>query len=141
MQPILKMRIQLTLIPLSQILRLISKVIWTPLVILKVITWVYSDIWPSNRINVTSIPSNIHTPLLARVTNDNSSLTKKNLQIEANLSALKSYVNFTQHWLKLGPWKYWLLKRPLQLTCILHVYQSKLKIFGLFLRLRFTYLL
>ena len=37
------------------------------------------------------MPSNIHTPLVSSVTNDNSSLTQKNtLKIEAQLSALKS---------------------------------------------------
>ena len=49
---------------------------------------------PSNRINETSVPSNIHTPLVASITNDNSSLTQKNiLKIEAHLSVLKSYVD------------------------------------------------
>ena len=36
------------------------------------------DISPSNRINESSISSNIHTPLVTSVTNDNSSLTQKN---------------------------------------------------------------
>ena len=37
------------------------------------------DISPSNRINETSIPSDIHTPLAASVTNDNFRLTQKNI--------------------------------------------------------------
>ena len=49
---------------------------------------------PSNRTNETSVPSNIHTPLVASITNGNSSLTQKNiLKIEAHLSVLKSYVD------------------------------------------------
>ena len=47
-----------------------------------------------NSINETSISSNIHTLLVASVTNDNFSLTQKNiLKIEAQLWALKSYVD------------------------------------------------
>ena len=39
-------------------------------------------------------PSNIHIPFVTGVTNDNSSLTEKNiLKIEAELSALESYVD------------------------------------------------
>ena len=39
-------------------------------------------------------PSNIHIPFVTGVTNDNFSLTQKNvLKIEAELSALKSYVD------------------------------------------------
>ena len=52
------------------------------------------DISPSNRINETFLPSNIHTPVLASVPNDNSSLTPKNiLKMEAQLSVLKSYID------------------------------------------------
>ena len=52
------------------------------------------DIEPSYRINETSIPPNIHTPLVTSVTNYNSSLTQNNiLKIQAQLSALKSYVD------------------------------------------------
>ena len=52
------------------------------------------DISLSNGINETSIPSNIYTPLVTSVTNDNSLLTQQNiLKIEAQLLALKNYVD------------------------------------------------
>ena len=52
------------------------------------------DVSPPNRINETSI-LDIHTPLVASVTNENSTLTQKNsLKIEAQLSVLRSYVNY-----------------------------------------------
>ena len=49
---------------------------------------------PSNRINKTSTPSNIHTLLVASVKNDISALTQKIiLEVEAELSVLKSHVD------------------------------------------------
>ena len=52
------------------------------------------DISPSNRINKTSTPSNIHTLLVASVKNDISALTQKIiLEVEAELSVLKSHVD------------------------------------------------
>ena len=52
-----------------------------------------THISPSILIIVTFIPSDIHSHLVASVTNDNSRLTQKNiLKIEAQLLALKSYV-------------------------------------------------
>ena len=52
------------------------------------------DVSRPNRINETSI-LDIHTPLVASVTNENSTLTQKNsLKIEAQLSVLRSYVNY-----------------------------------------------
>ena len=53
-----------------------------------------SNISPSNRINETSIPTDIHALLVTSVTNDKFRLTQKNiLKIEAKLSVLKSYVD------------------------------------------------